>query len=114
MASGNMKIKIINSSSLNNFIYTLKLYDINNNLVHESNTINNESLININKGIYKVYIFYGSNYLGKMVIKYKKDNEIFVFKISKSYYHQVIFRLLDYNYDDLKIEKGNIILWPIT
>lgn len=107
-----MKIKILNGFSINNKTYTVMLYDLNNNLIAEKESSSNEVIFDVPRGYYKLYIFYGSNYLGNLVIYYN-NCDTFYFNISKNNYHKVIFNLSDYYYNGLKIEKGNLFLWRI-
>ena len=89
----------------------VSIYDINNNLIYEDTTYNNELYFCINE--YMLYkIVAKSNYETLNTYFYVNDMDEYIFNFNNSIYRRPItFLLTDYYYSNLKIERGEIILW---
>ena len=87
------------------------IYDINNNLIYEKETFNSELYVCLNENtVYKIVAKSNNEILNTYF--YVNNNDIYVFSFKSSIYGRTItFLLTDYYYSNLKIERGEIILW---
>ena len=87
------------------------IYDMNNNLICENMTYNNELEICIKEcSMYKLIA--KSNYEILNTYFYVNENNEYFFNFESSIYARPItFLLTDYYYSNLKIERGEITLW---
>lgn len=89
----------------------IKIYDINNNLIYEGQTYNNEIIICLNENnIYNLYAYTCYETLNKSFYVYDQYEYNFIFN-NIIYDNTITFLLTDYNYSNLPIERGEITLW---
>ena len=87
------------------------IYDMNNNLICECTTYNNELNICINGcSLYKLVAKSKNETLSTYFYVNENDEYHFYFK-SSVYARPITFLLTDYYYSNLKIERGEITLW---
>lgn len=98
-------------------LYHVCVYDINNNIIIDdyTNNIGNIDIELPHYGIYKIHIINPKNCIRNcMVILVNKNfpNELFIVnEIKQNRPHSIHFVLIDENYKNLPIMKGEIILW---
>lgn len=109
-----IKIKCIVCNSLERYYFHIKIYNVNNKLIAESNIDNYKPyIITIPyNGIYKVRI---SNYSiirdEMIIINEHSPNTICYYFYQKKKRKPITIILTDKNYKGLPIEKGEIALW---
>ena len=102
-----MKIKII---TLMIGMHNIKIYNNNNELIFDSTTYEEIVYFNANYGVYKIVI---TSVYGKLIssfIVYMNSSNTFIFSF-KNHVKKVAFKITDSKYKDLKIMRGEIILW---
>ena len=93
------------------------IYDKNNRLIYNETTYNGQLILCLKpNNYYRVTARFYSEYIDTIlyVNNYKSDYYL-VFNhsiINNNTSHSVTFLLTDYYYDNLKIEKGEMVLWP--
>ena len=88
----------------------IKIYDINNNLITECYTYNGCINICLNKNsYYKIIARLDNDILNGVIYT---NQTLYKFIFNRSYISNITtFILTDYNYYNLPIEKGELILW---
>ena len=112
----NIKLKFYGLGYNNNYQADILVYDINNNIVYEGKTYNSEIIICLEKNrVYKLV----ANSLGDIIctIFYIGNNCEYNFAFNRAINtnirkdSSITFLLTDYYYNNLPIERGEIILW---
>ena len=102
-------INIKDVSTIINKEYKIEIY-CNNELIETTYTCDSYSFIANTNNIYTIKVFNGKEYkIG--VIKYNNDLNI-VFGCLNINNGRIRVLLTDYYYEGLKIESGNLKLWP--
>ena len=81
-----------------------------NKLIYEGNTYNGCLKVMLKPN--RVYTLKAYFY-GEIIIKsfYVKNNDCYTFNFNHGLFNNIIFRLTDYYYNNLPIERGELILW---
>lgn len=115
----NKKINIncITLNSLLTYKFKVILYNKDNNIIFNNFTKNNSIYIKVKTNeIYKIIIIPPINHIPNIIktnylITNKSKNKInFYFKINHNN-NPIIINLIDKYYENLKIKRGEIILW---
>lgn len=90
------------------------IYD-NDNLIYDDKTYNGEINICLKQNkLYKIETYFLNEKLIKYI--YIKDCDCYILNFNHSILNissnLITFLLTDYHYDNLPIERGEIILWP--
>ena len=89
----------------------VKLYDNNCNLIYEGRTFDGEvSLYLEEDNCYKLYAYSCGRYINLWFYVSMK-NSCYKFNFNNIEDNNVTFLLTDYYYDNLPIQKGELILW---
>ncbi len=117
----NNKIKCRVFNSINTFNFYVKVYDTKDNLILNKYIFSNE-IVDFKipcTGLYKIIVKTNDKLLPMIIFKVLKlkinTSNILYFDFYKYFYtasHQITFKLIDKNYNNLSILKGEILLWP--
>ena len=103
-------LKFIGTGYKDKYQANINIYDMNNNLILECTTYNGYINICLKEYCYYKVISKIDNEILNGVIYINQD--IYTFIFNRSYIPTITtFILTDYNYDNLPIEKGELILW---
>ena len=109
-------LKFIGTGIEDNYQACVKIYDTYGNLLYNQKTYNGELVLYLEKGqVYKVSASCYGEFL-KKVFYVNEDNKKYVFYFNRSLQNIPLLRTItffwnDANYENLPIEKGEIILW---
>ena len=111
-----IKLKFIGLGLKNKYQAHIIIYDNNSNIIYDGDTYNGFIIVTLNTKT--AYIIKATS-LGDYIYSiFYVDNENCEYKFifSRSIYNTnnniITFLLTDYNYRNLPIEKGELILWP--
>lgn len=109
-------LKFIGTGVGNNYQACVKIYDTYGNILYQEETYNGEVVLCLEKG--KVYKVIASSYgdFIRNVFYVNGYDEKYIFYFNRALQRMpllktITFFLSDANYQDLPIEKGEIILW---
>ena len=110
-----IKIKILGLGYNDYYQASILIYDTNNNLIINKKTYNGIIEVELKKdNLYKLVI-QAPNEIKENNI-YIGNNNYYCFFLKSNLINinnqTITFQLTDYFYDNLKIERGEIILWP--
>ena len=102
-----VKIKYLGLGYKDNYQAKIKVYD-GNTLIYEDLTYNGEILLNLKcNHIYTIEsIFYNAHLFNTIYT----NNNCYIFTFKHNTLDVITFNVIDYYYD-LKIERGELILW---
>lgn len=88
----------------------IRIYDSNNNLVFNGITYNNELSLCLKKcNVYRLIAITSSI---KLVTSfYVNSNYKYIFNLNGINNNPITFKLTDFNYKNLPIERGELLLW---
>ena len=108
-----VKIKIYGLGYMNNCQAHIKVYNSNNKLVFEGETYNGEIHVLLNAcSLYKIYINTCNEKLKTVFYTNQNEFALFLNRSILNISRTITFLLKDYYYDNLPIERGELILWP--
>ena len=110
MVKINITFKILGTGLSDNYQANIKIYDKCNHLIYDGKTYNGKYLacLQKNKG-YCLNIQFGSINLTTSFYVLNQDTFVFNFnQVVNS--NSITFRLTDYNYDNLPIMKGEMLI----
>lgn len=109
-------LQFIGTGIKNEFQAYVKIYDTCGNLLYQKNTYNGELIVNLEEN--KAYNLVAISYDEKIEVFFyiTKNKRKYTFVFARSIYERsairtITFLLTDANYNNLPIEKGEIILW---
>ena len=102
----NITLKFLGTGYGNCNQVDVKIYDKNNNLIYYGNSFNGIIKLCLKKN--SVYLIKATSLNNVLITTFYVDNcEYFIFDLN---YRIITFQLTDYNYDNLPIMKGEILL----
>ena len=109
----NIILKFIGVGLKDSYQAYVKVYDQDNNIIYSGYTYDGEiSLLVTINNIYRVEAFFYKEVINTSIYICNLNTYCFIFNHAKYKKNNTItFLLTDYYYKNLKIEKGEILLW---
>lgn len=105
-------IKFFGLGYNSNYQASVVIYDDKNNIVYDGNTYNGKLKLYLKKKhIYKVIAKFMGDIINTNIYINTNNKLCFKFRNSTLEDNPITFLLTDYYYDNLPIERGEIILW---
>lgn len=111
------KVNCVVTDSIDNYVYNIHIYDSKQQLIYCDSHSNGHVHFNATNGLYQIQIQPVGRIYPRIVCKYiyvltgSCNSFYFFFRKNLFRKRKITFWVTDKNYQDLPIEKGEMILW---